>query len=156
MKVSVFGLGYVGCVTAACFASQGHQVLGVDINPDKVAAFNEGRSPIIEPGLEELVRTAVAEKRLAATQDVGRAVAHADVVLICVGTPSMPNGNLDISYVERVGGQIGQALRDIDDFKVVILRSTVLPGTVRDRLLPALTKRSGKEPGVDFGVVANP
>jgi GDP-mannose 6-dehydrogenase len=156
MKVSVFGLGYVGCVTAACFASQGHQVLGVDINPDKVAALNEGRSPIIEPGLEELVRTTVAEKRLAGTQDVGRAVEHADVVLICVGTPSMPSGNLDISYVERVGGQIGQALRDIDDYKVIILRSTVLPGTVRDRLLPALTKRSGKEPGVDFGVVANP
>jgi GDP-mannose 6-dehydrogenase len=156
MKVSVFGLGYVGCVTAACLASQGHQVLGVDINPDKVAAFNEGRSPIIEPGLEELVRAAAAEGRLAATQDVETAVAHAEVVLICVGTPSMANGDLDVSYVERVSAQIGQALRDVDDFKVVILRSTVLPGTVKERLLPALAKRSGKEPGVGFGVVANP
>ncbi len=156
MKVSVFGLGYVGCVSAACFAAQGHEVLGVDINPDKVAALNAGRSPIIEPGLEELVRTGVAEGRLAATQDVEKAVAHADALLICVGTPSMPNGNLDVTYVERVGAQIGQALRDVDDYKVVILRSTVLPGTVKDLLLPALTKRSGKEAGVDFGVVTNP
>src|SRR5688500_4871249 len=156
MKVSVFGLGYVGSVSAACFAADGHDVVGVDVNPDKVAAVNSGRSPIVEPGLEELLASAVTEGRLRATTSTEDAVNSTDMSLICVGTPSRKNGSLDLTYLTRVCEQIGDALRTKDDYHVVVVRSTVLPGTTHDTVIPALEARSGKKYGEGFGVAVNP
>src|SRR5919201_5769100 len=126
MKVSVFGLGYVGSVSAASFASDGHQVVGVDVNPDKVAAINAGRSPIVEPGLDELLARTAAAGRLRATSDTDDAVANSEVSLLCVGTPSRKNGSLDLTYLERVSEEIGRTLRDVSPYHVVVVRSTVL------------------------------
>ena len=115
MRVSVFGLGYVGSVSAASFAADGHEVIGVDVNPEKVAAVNEGRSPIVEPGLDELLRRGVARKRLRATTDTEDAVNGTDLSLICVGTPSRKNGSLDLTYLVRVCEQIGDVLANKPD-----------------------------------------
>jgi GDP-mannose 6-dehydrogenase len=156
MKVSVFGLGYVGSVSAASFAADGHDVVGVDVNPDKVAAINEGRSPIVEPGLGELLAEAAAAKRLRATTSTADAVRDTDLSLICVGTPSRKNGSLDLSYLVRVCEQIGDALRDKPDYHVVVVRSTVLPGTTHGQVIPALERHSGKKYGEGFGVAVNP
>jgi GDP-mannose 6-dehydrogenase len=156
MNVSIFGLGYVGCVTAACLASQGHRVVGVDINTEKVDAINNGHSPIIERGLEELIRKERRSGNLWATHDAYEAVAHGDVLLICVGTPSDANGNLNFKFIDRVCIDIAQSLREESDFKAIAVRSTLLPGTIDDRVIPLLTKESGKQVGVDFGVASNP
>jgi GDP-mannose 6-dehydrogenase len=156
MKVSVFGLGYVGCVSAASFANDGHEVVGVDVNPGKVASINEGRSPIVENGLDDLIRDSVARGALRATQSSAEAVAESDVSLLCVGTPSRRNGSLDLSYLERVCEEIGEALTDKDRYHVVVVRSTVLPGTTHDVVIPALERESGKTYGEDFGVSVNP
>ena len=156
MNVSVFGLGYVGAVSAACFAQRGHTVMGVDVNPDKVNTINSGKSPIIEPSLEQLLQDAVQAGRLSATRDTAAAVAHAEVCLVCVGTPSDFNGSLDLQYLKRVCDEIGAEIAKTDDYKVVALRSTMLPGTVMDHLLPILERSSGKKAGPDFGLVANP
>ena len=156
MRVSVFGLGYVGSVSAASFAADGHDVVGVDINPDKVAAVNEGRSPIVEPGLDELLRDGVARKRLRAVTSTADAVHNTDLSLICVGTPSRRNGSLDLSYLVRVCEQIGEAIRDKDTYHVVVVRSTVLPGTTHGQVIPALETYSGKKYGEGFGVSVNP
>jgi GDP-mannose 6-dehydrogenase len=156
MNVSVFGLGYVGCITAACLAYEGHQVTGVDINPVKVEAIQEGRSPLLEKGLEGLVRATTDSGHLTATQDAVAAVAHADVCMICVGTPSNSNGGLDSEHVERVCTEIGGALAQMGGYKVIALRSTVLPGTLDTQLIPVLTQASGKQSGLEFGVAVNP
>ena len=156
MKVSVFGLGYVGSVSAASFAADGHTVVGVDVNPDKVASLNEGRSPIVEKGLEDLIRTAAADGSLRATTDTAEAVAATELSLLCVGTPSRKNGSLDLSYLERVCEQIGAALRNKSAYHVVVVRSTVLPGTTHDLVIPTLEKASGKTYGTGFGVTVNP
>src|SRR4051812_32187880 len=156
MKVSVFGLGYVGCVSAASFAADGHQVVGVDVNPEKVAAVNEGRSPIVEPGLPELLAECVKSGRLRATTDTADAVAATDVSLLCVGTPSRKNGSLDLQYLERVSEEVGRALRDKNSYHVVVVRSTVLPGTTHALVIPALERESGKTYGEGFGVSVNP
>lgn len=156
MNISIFGLGYVGCVTAACLASQGHRVIGVDINIDKVEAINSGCSPIIEHGLEELIREGRSSGNLRATHDADEAVAHGDVLFICVGTPSDANGNLNFKFIDRVCIEIGQSLREVPDYKVIAVRSTVLPGTIGQRVIPLLIKESGKQAGVDFGVASNP
>ena len=156
MKVSVFGLGYVGSVSAASFAADGHEVVGVDVNADKVAAVNAGRSPIVEPGLEELLAAGVADRRIRATIDTADAVQASEVSLICVGTPSRKNGSLDLTYLERVSEQIGAALRDKSSYHVVVVRSTVLPGTTHDVVIPALERTSGKTYGDGFGVSVNP
>ena len=156
MKVSVFGLGYVGSVSAASFASDGHTVVGVDVNPDKVASLNEGRSPIVEKGLDELIRDNAANGRLRATTDTREAVHATELSLICVGTPSRKNGSLDLTYLERVCEQIGDALKDKADYHVVVVRSTVLPGTTHGIVIPALERTSGKEYGTGFGVAVNP
>lgn len=156
MDISVFGLGYVGSVTAACLASQGHKVVGVDVNADKVQTINSGQSPVVEPGLDHLIRNAVSVGNLSATQDAAAAVAHGDVSLICVGTPSNSNGSLNLEYVERVYAEIGCALAGMQAYKVVALRSTVLPGTLSTCLIPILTEESGKRVGVDFGATVNP
>jgi len=156
MNVSVFGLGYVGCVTAACLASQGHQVLGVDVNADKVEAINNGVSPLIERGLKELIRGGKDSGKLRATQNVHEAVSHGEVLIICVGTPSDGNGNLNFDYIDRVCLEIGQALRKVAGYKVIAIRSTLIPGTINQRLIPILSRESGKRIGDDFGVAGNP
>jgi GDP-mannose 6-dehydrogenase len=156
MRVSVFGLGYVGSVSAASFAADGHRVVGVDVNAGKVAAINAGRSPIVEPGLEELLAQNVASGRLRATMDTADAVRDTEVSLLCVGTPSRRNGSLDYSYLERVSEQIGEAIRDKPEYHVVVVRSTVLPGTTHGVVIPALERTSGKTYGEGFGVSVNP
>lgn len=156
MKLSVFGVGYVGCVSAACFAKEGHDVTGVDVNPTKVEIINKGNSPIIEPGIGELMKEAVASRRLRATTSAAEAVNNSEVSLVCVGTPSNSNGSLDLRYVTRVCEEIGAALRTKQERHVVIMRSTMLPGTIENVLVPALEKASGKMAGADFGVCINP
>ena len=156
MRVSVFGLGYVGCVSAASFAGDGHEVVGVDVNADKVASINAGCSPIVEPGLDDLLGRSASEGRLRATTDTADAIRSTDVSLLCVGTPSRKNGSLDLQYLERVSEQIGRALADKPDYHVVVVRSTVLPGTTHDVVIPALERESGKTYGDGFGVSVNP
>ena len=156
MNVSVFGLGYVGCVSAACLASKGHRVMGVDINIDKVNTVNNGRSPIIELGLEELIKMGRDSGNLKATQNVLEAVTHADILLICVGTPSDSSGNLNFKYIDRICVEIGQSLRDVSGYKVIAVRSTLLPGVITQRVIPLLVKESGKQAGEAFGVASNP
>src|SRR2546426_564328 len=152
MRVSVFGLGYVGSVSAASFAADGHEVIGVDVNTDKVATVNAGRSPIVEPGLDDLLQRAVSEGRLRATTSTADAIADSDVSLLCVGTPSRKNGSLDLTYLERVSEQIGAALKSKANYHVVVVRSTVLPGTTHEKVIPALEREIGnlcKRVGVD-------
>ncbi len=156
MRVSVFGLGYVGSVSAASFAADGHEVIGVDVNADKVATVNAGRSPIVEPGLESLIRTVVNEGSLRATTSPDEAVSASDVSLVCVGTPSRRNGSLDLSYLTRVVEEIGDAIRRKDAYHVVVIRSTVLPGTTHGVVIPALEAHAGKKYGEGFGVSVNP
>jgi GDP-mannose 6-dehydrogenase len=138
MRVSIFGLGYVGCVTAACLAKAGHQVIGVDINPDKVAMVNGGTSPLVEPGLGELLAEVIATNHLRATTSTEEGVSGSDLALICVGTPSRDNGQLDVDAIRRVAEGIGQRLRQHPKPYTVVLRSTVLPGTTESVLVPAL------------------
>ena len=156
MRLSVFGLGYVGCVSAACFAREGHEVVGVDVNATKVGIINEGRSPIVEAGINELIGEMVASKRLRATTDTHDAVRNSEVSLVCVGTPSNANGSLDLKYVRRVCEEIGQALEGKQGAHVVVIRSTMLPGTIERVVVPALEASSGKRAGRDFGVCINP
>jgi GDP-mannose 6-dehydrogenase len=156
MRISVLGLGYVGCVSAASLADADHQVIGVDVNEEKVAAVNAGRSPIVEPGLDDVLKRAVDAGRLRATTNTAEAVAGSDVSLVCVGTPSRRNGSLDLTYLERVSGQIGAALREKSSYHVVVVRSTVLPGTTHSVVIPALERESGKKYGDGFGVSVNP
>jgi GDP-mannose 6-dehydrogenase len=156
MNVSVFGLGYVGSVSAACFAEDGHTVVGVDVNPGKIGSLNAGRSPIVEKGLDDLIRDNVANGRLRATTNTAEAVRDSDISLICVGTPSRKNGSLDLAYLERVAEQVGEALKDKASYHVVVVRSTVLPGTTHEVVIPALERTSGKKYGTGFGVTVNP
>jgi GDP-mannose 6-dehydrogenase len=155
MRVSVFGLGYVGCVTAACLARAGHRVTGVDINPDKVAMVNSGTSPLVEPGLGELLAEVTAAGRLRGSTAVEEAVSESEVALICVGTPSRDNGQLDVEAVRRVAEQIGECLRRRLKAYTVVLRSTVLPGTTESILAPAL-RGSGASHHRDLTVAVNP
>jgi GDP-mannose 6-dehydrogenase len=156
MNVSVFGLGYVGSVSAATFADDGHQVVGVDVNPAKVAMLNDGKSPIVEPGLEELITANVAAGRLRATTSTEEAIDATEVSLVSVSTPSRRNGSLDLTYLARVCEQIGAALARKASYHVVVIRSTVLPGTTHCTVIPILERASGKQYGVDFGVAMNP
>lgn len=156
MKVSIFGLGYVGTVTAACLAGEGHQVIGVDTLPEKVGLINSGRSPIIEQDIAEIIKKVVNEKKLYATEDASEAIKHTDISLVCVGTPSQLNGNLDLRYVRRVCERIGQELKDKEAFHVVVIRSTILPGSMRETVIPTIEESSGKKAGIGFGICNNP
>ena len=155
-SVSVFGLGYVGCVSAACLAREGHRVAGVDVSKSKVDMINAGTATIVETGIGELVAEMVAAGKLTATTDVAKAVTETQISLVCVGTPSQANGGLDLAYVRRVSAEIGAALKNKSDWHVVVIRSTVLPGTTASIVTPILEEASGKKAGVDFGVSMNP
>ncbi len=156
MKISVFGLGYVGSVSAACLAGDGHDVIGVDVQKDKVDAINSGRSLVSEPGLAEMVAALANTGKLCATIDSREAVHNSEISLICVGTPSNDNGSLKLDYVAAVSREIGAALADYEGYHVVCVRSTVLPGTTEDFVAPLLEQASGKKRGKDFGLCMNP
>ncbi len=153
MKINIFGMGYVGCVSAACLASESNDVTGIDIDSSKVSIINSGRSPIVEKGLEGVIREGIAKKYLRATTNN---IPDAEVSIICVGTPSKENGSLDLQHIVRVSEQIGRNLKNHPSYHVVNVRSTVLPGTVENVVIPILTKTSGKKVGKDFGVCMNP
>ncbi len=156
MKLSVLGLGYVGAVSAGCLARDGHEVIGVDPEPRKVDLINAGRTPVIEKDIGEIIEEQVAAGRLRATADVAAAIGNSDLLLVCVGTPSMPNGGIDLKYVRRVCEQIGTTLRRHHGAPVVVVRSTMLPGTMRELVIPTLEANSGKRAGTEFGVCINP
>jgi GDP-mannose 6-dehydrogenase len=156
MKIAVFGLGYVGVVSAACLARDGHAVVGVDPDALKVDFVRQGKSPIVEPGLDELIAAAVTAGRLVAGSDVVAAVAQCEVLMVCVGTPGQPNGSLDLSYVRRVVQQIGEQLAGATAHKVVVIRSTLLPGSMQSVVIPSLEESSQRQAGKDFGVCINP
>jgi GDP-mannose 6-dehydrogenase len=155
-RVSIFGLGYVGSVMAACLASRGNTVIGVDPNAGKVKSVGSGSSPIVEPGIQELVSSATANGLLRATTDVAEALENSDISFLCVGTPSLSNGKLDLRSVERVCQEIGGAVRRKKAHHTVVLRSTVLPGTTETLVIPVLEQASGLRAGVDFNVCVNP
>lgn len=156
MKISIFGLGYVGAVTSGCLSAHGHSVVGVDYAEAKVSLINQGNAPVIEKGLDETIADSVRGGRLKATQDAEEAVLATDLSLICVGTPSRKNGDLDTGALESVCREIGAALRKKNSWHTVIVRSTVLPGTIRNIVIPELERASGRKVGVSLGVGSNP
>jgi GDP-mannose 6-dehydrogenase len=156
VSISVFGLGYVGSVSAACFASLGHQVTGVDVSAAKVEALASGRSPIVEAKVSDLMAEGNKSGRLRATTDASVAIRESDVSFVCVGTPSLRSGKLDLGYVERVVREIGAALKQKKSHHVIVLRSTVLPGTTESLVIPAVEEASGMRAGEDFTVCYNP
>jgi len=156
MKISVFGLGYVGCVSAACFSKIGHQVIGVDVNTTKVDMINNGKCPIVEKGLDKIIEEVVSNNKLSATTDWLNAVDKSDIALICVGTPNLDNGSIDLSFIKRVSEHLGKALESKQDYFDVVIRSTVFPGTIEGTVIPLLEQQSEKKAGIDFGVSMNP
>jgi GDP-mannose 6-dehydrogenase len=155
-RVAIFGLGYVGVVSAACLASRGHMVIGVDVSAEKAGMVNQGRSPVVEERIGDLVAEQVGAGRLCATTDAARAVADTDIALVCVGTPSAPNGSLATDYLERVCDEIGAALAGRPKGYTVVIRSTMLPTTCEQIVLPRLEAASGGRAGIDFGLAVNP
>ena len=156
MRISVFGLGYVGTVSAACLTADGHEVIGVDVNTDKIGAINGGTSPIVEPGVERLIAEAHRRRLLRATSAASEAIEGSDVSLVCVGTPSHLNGSLDLRYVQRVCTEIGAALRSKSTPHLVVMRSTMLPGTTETLAIPALEEASRSTVGRRWSVCYNP
>ena len=155
-SISVFGLGYVGTVTAACLAYRGNNVIGVDLSQPKVEAINSGNSPIVEPQVSEIIADSHKANRLHATSSAEAAVMNSEISFLCVGTPSLRNGKLDLGHIEPVCREIGEILKKKNSFHLVVLRSTVLPGTAETIVVPTLGKSSGKRMGPDFGVCVNP
>jgi GDP-mannose 6-dehydrogenase len=156
LKISIFGLGYVGAVSAGCLANNGHTVIGVDPLRTKVDLINQGHTPIIEAQIGEIIASAVKAGRLRATDDSTEAVHDTELSFVCVGTPSQSNGNLDLRYIRRVCEEIGAALKQKTERHLVVVRSTILPGTMRNIIIPLLEETSGKKAGDDFGVCYNP
>ena len=156
MRISIFGLGYVGAVSLACLARDGHEVIGVDIDPGKLDLVRRGQSPIIEEGIQELMRTVVASGRVTVTADARSAVAGSDLSFICVGTPSSSNGSQDLTAVLRLAEQIGRAIGAKAGFHTLVVRSTVQPGCVEEKIAPLLERHSGKRSGQDFGLCFQP
>jgi GDP-mannose 6-dehydrogenase len=156
MNLSVFGLGYVGAVSLACLARDGHHVIGVDIDPNKLEHIRRGRSPIVEAGVSDLIRDGVASGRIQVTDDAGFAVDHSTISFVCVGTPGLSNGSQDLRALERLSVQLGSSLKTKRGYHVVVIRSTVVPGTVRELIVPILETHSGKTHGVDFDVCFQP
>ncbi len=153
--VSVFGLGYVGCVSVACLAKAGHRVIGVEVNASKVELINRGVATIVEPGLDALLESGVASGAVSATTDAAAAIRQSDVVLVTVGTPSREDGELDLSHIHAVAEDVGRTLKDCDRFVTVAIRSTVKPGTCRT-VAGIIERASGRTFGANFSVVANP
>ncbi len=156
MRISVLGLGYVGCVSAACFSDLGHTIIGLDVDPRKLEPLRNGTSPIVEPGLADLIARGVAEGRLSVTEDYGHAILNTDVSLVCVGTPSMEGGSPNLEYTKRVCQQMGEVFARKSEFHTVVFRSTIPPGTVENELLPVLEETSGRKVGETYGVLFNP
>jgi GDP-mannose 6-dehydrogenase len=156
LKISVFGLGYVGTVSCGCLAHAGHEVFGVDPIRTKVQLINGGQSPVIEANIGEIVAATVKAGRLRATEDQDQAIRETELSFVCVGTPSQINGNLDVTYVRRVCEQIGLALKKKPTRHTIVIRSTILPGTMHGLVIPVLEESSGKKAGLDFGVCNNP
>ncbi len=156
MKISIFGMGYVGAVTAACLAKEGHEVIGVDISKDKVEQIGAGKSPIVEAKIGEIIEDVVKRGALKATLDARAAINDTEVSMICVGTPSRENGDVDLTYVTRVTEKIGQVLKNKKEFHTLIYRSTIPPGTTEDVVIPILEEASGKKVYIDFDVCFNP
>lgn len=156
MRILVWGLGYVGTISAACLAKLGHEVIGIEPNRDKVEAINAGSCAVVEPGLKELVSEAVTAGRLRAALEGSSHVPWADVSLICIGTPSAADGNPRLDVLQKVTSTIARALSESQRYHVAVVRSTVFPGTVRDVVRPLLEEHSGRKVGPDFGLVVNP
>ena len=156
MKISIFGLGYVGTVSAACLAQAGHDVIGVDPVRTKVDLINSGQTPIIEAEINEIIGSSTRSGKLRATDDPAFAISETELSFVCVGTPSQPNGNLDLRFIRRICEQIGEALKKKTARHTVVIRSTILPGTMRSIVIPILQEFSGKRAGKDFGVSNNP
>ena len=154
--ISIFGLGYVGTVTAACFAQKGYFIIGVDPNELKIKIIKEGRSPIIEKDVESILAKAITQRRIQVTTDSYQAILASEISFICVGTPSDTNGSLNLTYLKKVSSEIGDALKTKKDYHRIVFRSTMLPGTIESVLIPIIEKRSSKVAGIDFGVVMNP
>jgi GDP-mannose 6-dehydrogenase len=155
-RISIFGLGYVGAVSMACLARDGHKVIGVDIDPVKLDLIRNRKSPILEEGIQELMRDVVESGRVKVTDDASRALRDTELSFVCVGTPSAPNGNQDLSAILRLSEQLGEALRHKREFHTIVIRSTVQPGTVEEKIEPILERASGKKSGVDFGLCFQP
>src|SRR3954469_18925141 len=153
MRISIFGLGYVGAVSLACLARDGHRVIGVDIDPTKLDLIRSRKSPILEEGIQELMRDVVESGRVSVTHDAAQAVRDTEISFVCVGTPSAPNGSQDLTAILRLAEQIGAALRTKREFHTIVIRSTVQPGTLEEKIEPILEKASLKRSGVDFGLV---
>ncbi len=156
MKIAIIGTGYVGLVTGACFASKGHDVICVDVIEEKVSKINEGIAPIYEEGLDELLKELVPKKKLKATLNAKDAVMLSELIIICVGTPSKDEAIFDYTYLEEATKNVGLALKESDDYKVVVIKSTCSPGTTLNLIKPILEETSGKESGEDFGLGFNP
>lgn len=156
MKVSVFGLGYVGSVLMGCLPEFGHEVIGVDIKPEKVELINSGRSPVFEKGLETRIRQYSDSKKIHAVSDDKQAVLNSDICLICVGTPGKLDGSINLEYLKSAVTSVGAAIAERNEYFVVGFRSTMLPGTIENTLIPIIEKTSGKKLNADFGVCMNP
>jgi len=156
MNISVVGLGYVGAVCSACFAKEGHNVIGVDVDETKINLINNKQAPIVEKDLEEYIKDGVESGRLRATTNLKEAIFNSDITIISVGTPSKTNGDIDLSYIKVAAQQIGEVLAQKDGFHIVSMRSTVLPGTAKNIVIPTIEKYSGKKLGEGFGYVSNP
>ena len=155
-RISIFGLGYVGAVSLACLARDGHRVIGVDIDPVKLDLIRNRKSPILEEGIQELMHDVVNSGRVSVTADAAQAMRDTELSFVCVGTPSAPNGSQDLTAILRLAEQLGAALAHKDEFHTIVIRSTVQPGTVEDKIEPILERASGKKAGVDFGVCFQP
>ncbi len=156
MNISIFGLGYVGAVSLACLARDGHSVYGVDIDPAKLALISQGKTPVVEEGMVDLMHEVVASGRVHVTQDVAEAMRHTDLSLICVGTPSAANGSQDQGAMLRLAKDLGVIMRDKATPHTFVFRSTLVPGTVEEVLLPIMERESGKKDGIDFHLCFQP
>lgn len=155
MNISIFGLGYVGCVGIGCLASQGHKMIGVDVSDVKVNLINSGKPTIVEKDIDELIKKGFDEGRISATLDYKQAVLNTDISFICVGTPSAENGHLNLNFIYQTAKEIGESLKDKNAFHIVVIRSTVFPGT-NAKISEIIENESGKHRNVDFAVVSNP
>jgi GDP-mannose 6-dehydrogenase len=156
MQISIFGMGYVGAVCTACLADRGHSIVGVDVIKEKTDMIAQGKAPMVEPGLEDMLAKNVLNRRITATSSANTAIQQTELSFVCVPTPSLPNGNLDLRYIEAVCTEIGQAIKVKGSHHTVVIRSTVLPGTVLGVVLPLLEQTTGGRAGIDFGLAVNP